>query len=117
LIANAQNQTQNPYAGNFEVIKTTSKGQEHINVNYVLQPAPFTKVLVLDMNTPDPMKLSVKIVNSAGAVVANWMPDQVNSTYQKQFDISSFAVGKYSLDIYGDDGKKLKSVAFEKANQ
>ena len=110
----AQKQTNDPNTGHFDVIKNTAKGEEHINVNYVLQPAPFTNVLNLHLNTPDPMGMSVKIVNESGVTVMNWMPEKVNYTYSHLFDISNLKVGKYHVDVYGDDGKKLHSIVFQK---
>lgn len=107
---------QNPYAGSFDVIKNTSKGEEHINVNYVLQPAPFINVLTVDLNTPDPMQLSVEVLNDAGAPVITWKPEQISYSYEKQIDISNLKAGTYKLVIYGEGNKKLHSVVFPKQN-
>jgi len=110
----AQNQTHNPYAGNFDVIKHTSKGTEGINVNFVLQPAPFINALHIDLNTPNAMAMSVKIVDVTGATVMNWLPAQVSNVYEHQFDISNLRPGMYKLEILGDANSKLHTVNFEK---
>ena len=114
--AHAQIQKLNPYAGNFVVSKHTSKGEEGANVNFVMQPVPFINVLHLDLNTPYPMAMSVKIVNTSGAVVLSWMPQTVNATYEHQFDIAALQPGKYKLEIFGADNMKIHTVSFEKQN-
>jgi len=107
-------QTSDPNSGHFDIIKNTSKGAEHINVNYVLQPAPFVNTMHMYLNTPNPMKLSVKIVNTAGAVVLNWMPDQVGYSYEHDFDISGLNIARYRMDIYGENNTVVHSVYFNK---
>jgi len=112
----AQKQTQDPNRGNFYVVKNTSKGTERINVNFVLQPAPFTDLLHVDLNTPNPMAMTVKIIDAAGTLYMAWTPTQVSSAYEHQFDIANLKPGKYKLEILGDANNKLHTVNFEKQN-
>ena len=110
----AQKQSVPPNTGSFYVSQTTSLGKEQINVNYVLQSAPFINSVKLLLNTPNVMMMSVKMYNDAGAQVMSWMPEQANSSYEHEFDISNLKAAKYRMDIYSADNKKLHSISFVK---
>lgn len=101
-------------AGHFDVIKMTSKGEEHINVNYALFPAPFFDVVKMNLNTPDPMAMSIKIVNTAGQTKLSWKPEQISYRYDQQFDINNLSPGLYHMDIFDGDNNKIYSVPFTK---
>ena len=101
-------------AGHFDVIKMTSKGEEHINVHYSLYPAPFYDVVKMNLNTPDPMVMSIKIVNTSGQTKLSWKPDHANYRYDQQFDIHALAPGLYHMDIFDGDNNKIYSVPFTK---
>jgi len=100
--------------GHFDVIKMTSKGEEHINVNYCLFPAPFFDVVKINLNTPDPMPMSIKIVSANGQTKFAWKPEQVSYRYDQQFNIQSLAPGLYHMDIYDANNNKMYSVPFSK---
>jgi hypothetical protein len=116
IMANAQSAGQSTPTGtgSFDVIRNTSKGEEHINVNYALFPAPFVNILNINFNTPDPMMLSIKLLNSNSELVMNWMPSQAASRYDHSFDISNLSAGTYKMEIYGPEAKLVKTVTFEK---
>lgn len=101
-------------AGHFDVIKMTSKGEEHINVNYALFPAPFYDVVKMNLNTPDPMAMSIKIINTAGQTKLSWKPEQISYRYDQQFDIHNLSPGLYHMDIFDGDNNKIYSVPFTK---
>lgn len=118
-VANAQTIRQSAtdpthVAGHFDVIKMTSKGEEHINVNYALFPAPFYDVVKMNLNTPDPMPMSIKIVNANGQTKLTWKPDHVSYRYDQQFNIQALPAGLYHVDIYDADNNKMYSVPFSK---
>lgn len=102
-------------AGHFDVIKMTSKGEEHINVNYALFPAPFYDIVKMNLNTPDPMAMSIKIVNMEGQTKLSWKPEQISYRYDQQFDIHNLSAGLYHMDIFDADNNKIYSVPFTKA--
>jgi len=116
-IAQAAMQSENDpgrYWGHFDVIKMTSKGEEHINVNYNLTPKPIVNTLNVNLNTPNPLALSLKLADAAGHTKYTWKPEQAAATYNKQFDISSLAAGVYVLNIYDASNEKVYSVPFTK---
>jgi len=113
-IAQSARQTSPQNAGSFDIIKNTAKGEEHINVNYVLQPAPFINYLNLHLDTPEPTMMTVKILNVNSEMVMNWMPAQKSTHYDNGFDISNLSAGTYRMEIYGPEGKVIKTVNFEK---
>lgn len=102
------------YWGHFDVIKMTSKGEEHINVNYNLSPKPIGNTLNVNLNTPNPMGLSLKIADAGGHTKYTWKPEQAAANYNKQFDISDLAAGVYVLNIYDAGNSKVYSVPFTK---
>ena len=118
LAANAQtaNQHNDPsrIMGHFFIQEHTAKGNEQINVNYYLSPAPFSKVLDLSLNTAYPRMLSVKITNSSNKTVLTWKPQSENYRYETEFDISSLQPGSYNVNIYNAGGAKLHTVPFTK---
>jgi hypothetical protein len=116
IFSHAQNAKQSnaPNSGSFYVTQTTSKGKEQINVNYVLQNAPFINSVKLLLNTPDPMGMSVKLYDNGGTLVGTWVPQQAGSNYEHDFDISNLKPAKYRMDIYGQDNKKIHSISFVK---
>ena len=116
-IAQAAMQSENDpgrYWGHFNVIKMTSKGEEHINVNYNLTPKPIGNTLNVNLNTPNPLALSLKLADAAGHTKYTWKPEQAAATYNKQFDISGLAAGVYVLNIYDASNEKVYSVPFTK---
>src|SRR4051812_32762285 len=58
-------------AGNFNIDRqNAARGiTEHINVNYVLSPAPFNNVLNLQLNTADPLLFTADIVDNKNKVL------------------------------------------------
>ncbi|MBA3827985.1 MAG: hypothetical protein H0X33_03525 [Taibaiella sp.] len=114
LNAQSARQQSPPNSGSFYISKTTGTVEEHINVNYALYPAPFVNVVKMNLNTPNDMMLSVKIINSNGTQMTAWKPAQANYRYDKEFDISSYPAGKYRIDIYGPANTKVHSVSFDK---
>lgn len=112
-IAQSVNQTHPANTGNFNVIQNTSKGEEHINVNYSFSPVTLMNELNLQLSTPDPMILSAKVLNSNSETVLNWTPSKSN-IYNQKFDISNLPAGNYHIEIYGPDSKKVKDILFTK---
>lgn len=100
--------------GHFDVIKMTSKGEEHINVNYNLTPKQIGNTLNVNLNTPNPMLLSLKIADAAGRTKYSWKPEQALANYNKQFDLTVLTGGVYVLNIYDGDNNKVYSVPFNK---
>jgi len=120
MTANAQTSKQHfdaaRIAGNFFIHEHTEKGNEQINVNYILSPAPFTNVLTVDLNMAYPRMLSVKITNSNNKTVFAWKPQSENYRYETQFDIASLPADSYNLNVYNAGGTKLHSIPFTKTN-
>lgn len=104
----------NRYWGHFDVIKMTSKGEEHINVNYNLTPKPVGNTMNVNLNTPDPMALSLKIADASGRTKLTWKPEQAAATYNKQFNLSNLAAGMYVVNIYDAENNKVYSIPFNK---
>jgi len=116
IISHAQNtnQSKDPNSGNFEVLRNSEKGMMHINVNYSVALAnPST--LRLYMNTPIAMIFAIKITDAHGNAVINWLAEQADRTCDKSFDITNLKAGKYNLNIYNPDNKKIvRAVSFTK---
>ncbi len=110
----ARRQSEMPYSGSFYVVANTAKGQEQINVNYSLSTPPFVNSVNMQMNTPDPMMMMVKILNLNSETVMNWMPSQKSNRYGHSFDISNLSAGTYKMEIYGPDSKIAKTINFQK---
>ena len=101
-------------AGSFLIKTTTAKGLEYINVNYALM-APFTNVLRFNLNTANPMSMSVKLTDMSGKVVLSWVPVVTDHLYETQLDISTLKPGTYHFNIYGANNTKVHSVSFIKS--
>ncbi|MGN6569048.1 MAG: T9SS type A sorting domain-containing protein [Flavipsychrobacter sp.] len=104
----------NRYWGHFDVIKMTSKGEEHINVNYNLTPKPVGNTLNVNLNTPNPMALSIKVTDASGRTKLSWKPDQASTDYNKQFNLSNLAGGMYVVNVYDANNNKVYSIPFSK---
>lgn len=115
VYAQSSLQHNDPNAGHFDIVKTTTKGVERINVNYSITAPPIYNTLRLNLNTPDPMAMSAKIVNTGGHTVLTWKPEQANYTYGVDLDIAALKAGKYTIDVYGPDNSKVFSIPFEKS--
>lgn len=113
-LAQSARQAPPPNTGNFYVTTTTAKGQERINVGYTLLGAPFTTTVNMHLVVWEPMMLTAKIMNDNSEMVMNWAPSKIDKQYAQQFDISNFRTGKYHIEIYGPDGKKVYTIDFEK---
>ncbi|MCD6010735.1 MAG: hypothetical protein K0Q79_597 [Flavipsychrobacter sp.] len=89
-------------AGHFEMERTNKgNGQvEHINVNYSLSPAPFDKVLDLDLSTAENILFSAVITDAKNKEVARWAPANENYFYKTSINISPLPPGDYLLTIY-----------------
>ena len=111
--AQSARQSPTPNAGSFMVKTTTAKGVENINVNYALI-APFTSILKFNLNTPNPMAMSVKVTDMSGKVVKNWAPASTSYMYESEIDISTLKAGTYYFNIYGANNTKLHAVSFIK---
>lgn len=116
--AQTRNQNYDPsrITGRFFIHQHTVKGDEQINVNYNLFPAPFSKVLTLALNTPYPRMMSVKITNSSDKTVLTWKPQSEDYRYEKEFNIAPLRPGDYNVNIYDAAGNKLHSIPFTKSN-
>ena len=91
------------------------KVEQHININYVLSPAPFTNTLHFVLGTAEPLAMHANVVNAAGVAVLKWAPAAVSYKYMDQFDISSLPVGKYHMDVFaGNSQNRTYSIPFEK---
>lgn len=103
-------------AGSFEIDKTNSAGKtEHINVNYAISPVPFTNVLNLELNTPNPTFFRAEIINAQGKKVAQWSPAQKSYLYKGTMDISSLPKGNYKVNIYSElAAGVVNSIPFQK---
>jgi len=100
--------------GHFDIIKMTSKGEEHINVNYNLTPKPVGNTLNVNLNTPNPLMLSMKVADAAGRTKYSWKPEQAAPNYNKQFDLTTLASGVYVLNVYDGNNNKVYSIPFSK---
>jgi|SRR6185312_10710480 len=99
--------------GSFYIDIKSKSGVDHINVNYVLSPKPFSNVLKVNLNTPDPMYLGLKLVDMSGKVIASWKPENTSYKYMHEFDVAELAKGKYKVDVYNATSK-VHSISFEK---
>ncbi len=104
-------------AGNFAIDKPNKdRGiTEHINVNYVMSPAPFKNILKLELGTPNPLLFSADITDVNGKVVKHWVPVQRSYYYKDVIDISQLAPGDYYLNLYCEYSTALmQRVSFKK---
>lgn len=100
--------------GWFEVTATVSGRVEHYTVNYGLFSKPFVDKVLLSMNTANPLSLRAEIVDAYGTRKATWGPQNIGYRYDYTFDISTFAAGKYYLNIYDNNGNKVNTTPFDK---
>src|SRR6185437_10167713 len=83
-----QNYDVSRLTGSFYIDVKSKSGVDHINVNYVLSPKPFSNVLKVNLNTPDPMYLAMKLTDMSGRVIASWKPETTSYKYMHEFDIA-----------------------------
>lgn len=103
--------------GHFDINKpNVQRGiTEHINVNYSISPAPFTKYLVLELNTAQPTLFTADIVDSKGTKLKHWAPEAKSYIYKGTIDIASLAPGNYKVNIYSEFSTELLySINFHK---
>ncbi len=106
-------------AGHFEtggkIMRNGKELEEHININYALYPAPFTRELNMTLNTADPAIFQIIITDENNATVAQWKAQERSSTHNTKFDISNLKSGNYKANIYWDKSERaIKSVNFAK---
>ncbi|HXS38310.1 MAG TPA: hypothetical protein VN721_16530 [Flavipsychrobacter sp.] len=100
--------------GHFFIKENTKGYEEQINVNYLLTPAPFSKVINMELGTANPRELSCKLVTAKGRTITDWQPTDISYVYHHQFDISSLNQGDYRLDVYSGKDNKVYSIPFTK---
>jgi hypothetical protein len=104
-------------AGHFDIDKKNEQRgiTEHINVNYSLSPAPFTKYLTLELSTAQPTLFTADIVDAKGQKVKHWAPQAKSYFYKDVINISSLAPGNYKVNLYSEISTTLiYSIAFHK---
>ena len=67
-------------AGNFGYALSAT---ETMNVNYSLSPKNATSTANLMLHTPEPMPLSIKILDESGKTVLSWVPETKVYLYNK----------------------------------
>lgn len=119
--ANAAGLDHSVITGHFEMEKLTKdkKGHEHINVNYAVSPAPFDKILNLELSTAENMLFSAVITDAKNKELAKWAPHKENYFYRTSIDIASLVPGDYLLTIYWemDHGMHHYNIPFTKSKQ
>ncbi|HXS38001.1 MAG TPA: hypothetical protein VN721_14960 [Flavipsychrobacter sp.] len=110
------NTVRNPTAtgGHFEINTPGKKGMEHININYMLSPLPLHDELRFMIGAANPIALSADIMDASGKALITWAPEKPLFRYYCKFDISSFPVGSYHIDVYDANKNKIKTIPFEK---
>ena len=88
---------------------------EAMNVNYSLTPKNPTSTANLMLHTPEPMPLSIKIMDESGKTVLSWVPEAKVYLYNKSLNVSSLKAGTYSVNIFmGTDKKSIHQFNFTK---
>jgi len=100
--------------GHFELNVPGKKGLEHININYLLSPFPLHDELNFMIGAANPIALSADIFDASGKALITWAPEKPLFRYYCKFDISSFPVGSYHIDVYDANKNKIKTIQFEK---
>ena len=99
-------------AGNFGYALSAT---ETMNVNYSLTPKNPTSTANLMLHTPDPMPLSVKILDESGKTVLSWVPETKVYLYNKSLNLASLKAGTYTVNIFmGADKKSIHQFNFTK---
>jgi len=91
---------------------------EHINVNYILSPAPFTDKLNLTLNTPDPVRFFADIADESGKVVFQWKATEKKHLHEIAMNIANLPSGKYFVNVYWERNSSLiGAIPFEKVSK
>ena len=121
VIANSQGNYSDPsiVTGHITAdLKNETKGiTEHININYILSPAPFTDKLTLTLNTPDPVKFFADIVDEQGKVILQWKAQEKSHLHEATMNIAGLPVGKYKVNVYWERNSLLVgAIPFDKVS-
>ena len=88
----------------------TSIGENSANVKMDVFPNPNKGSFILELNSVSADRVTIKIVNVAGAVVFEQRDIVVNGNYRQQINLTDFSKGVYSISVFGSDYQLNKKI-------